>query len=82
MMVELIAFLIILLIDVISFTSIFYFLFRTKITDFDTYFHTITNLIGYSLGGFSFTILEDDKFSEVLSTIIIIKFLFINCQKR
>ena len=53
-MIELIAFIIILLIDIISFTSISYFLFRTKITNFDTYFHAVTNLIGYGLGGFSF----------------------------
>ena len=60
MMTELIAFIIILIIDVISFTSIYFFLFRTKITNFDTYFHAISNLIGYGLGGFSFATLKDD----------------------
>ena len=60
MMTELIAFIIILIIDVISFASIFFFLFRTKIEHFDNYFHGITNLIGYGLGGFSFATLKDD----------------------
>ena len=60
MITELIAFIIILIIDVISFTSIYFFLFRTKITKFDSYFHAITNLVGYGLGGFSFDVLKED----------------------
>ena len=59
-MTKLIAFVIILIIDVISFTSIYFFLFRTKIAHFDNYFHAASNLIGYGLGGFSFTTLNND----------------------
>ena len=60
MMTELIAFIIILIIDVISFTSIYFFLFRNKIEEFDSYFHAFSNLIGFGLGGFSFATIKED----------------------
>ena len=48
MILDLISFVIILIIDIFAFASLFFVLFKPYYSDFDTIFHSIRNLIGFN----------------------------------